>query len=305
LANRPKASISGGEAAFVLQRVEESLRRPFHLPKVRKMSCRAIGNCYNGVILRALGRRMRRLKTRHPRSLPSRSILIVAGALMLIAAFAPRENAQLIAYFNFEGPPTPPYPINMVSDPLGFVSTTLLTNYTTADISAGPGIPLNVDPNDMDPNRTSLGLRRSSLNNGRDFDIQLFSAQGFFQNMTLSFATNGNGNGFTAVQLSYSTNGGATFTAGPSALLTQQPQVVSLAVPVGANNAPLLVLRLAFSGGQSNGNDLQTIVDNIQVNGTIVPEPATIAGGLLGVLGLCWHQRRRLIRLKPLRLRRT
>lgn len=240
---------------------------------------------------------MRKLRIRHPRSLPSRLILIVAGALMLIAAFAPRANAQLIAYFNFEGPPTPPYPVNMMSDvPLGFVSTTLITNYTTADISAGPGIPLNVAPGDVDPNLTSLGLRRSSLNNGRDFDIQLFSAQGFFQNMTLSFATNGAGNGFDSVQLSYSTNGGATFTAGPIALLTQAPQIVSLAVPVGANNAPLLVLRLEFSGARdTSGNDLQTIVDNIQINGTIVPEPTTIAGGLLGVLGLCWFQRRRLI----------
>ena len=239
---------------------------------------------------------MRKLKTRHPRSLPSRLILIVPCALMLIAAFAPRANAQLIAYFNFEGPPTPPYPVNMMSDvPPGFVSTTLITNYTTADISAGPGIDRNVAQGDMDPNLTSLGLRRSSLNNGRDFDIQLFSAQGFFQNMTLSFATNGNGNGFTSVQLSYSTNGGVTFTAGPSMLLTQQPQTVSLAVPAGANNAPLLVLRFEFSGGQSNGNDIQTIVDNIQINGTIVPEPTTIAGGLLGVLGLCWFQRRRLI----------
>jgi hypothetical protein len=231
-------------------------------------------------------------------------ILIVAGALMLIAAFAPSANAQLIAYFNFEGPPTQPYPVNMMSDvPPGFVSTTLITNYTTADITTGPGIPLNVAPGDMDPNLTSLGLRKSGLNNGRDFDIQLFSAQGFFQNMTLSFATNGNGNGFTAVQLSYSTNGGATFTAGPSALLTQHPQIVSLAVPAGANNAPLLVLRFDFTGGQSNGNDLQTIVDNIQINGTIVPEPATIAGGLLGVLGLCWFHRRRLI--SCVRLRRT
>ena len=79
------------------------------------------------------------------------------------------------------------------------------------------------------------------------------------------------------------------------ASLTQLPQIVSLAVPVGANNAPLLVLRLQFSGGQTNDNVLQTIVDNIQINGTIVPEPATIAGGLLGVLGLCWFQRRRLI----------
>ncbi len=29
-------------------------------------------------------------------------------------------------------------------------------------------------------------------------------------------------------------------------------------------------------------------LDNIQINGT-VPEPATVAGGLLGVLGLCWY----------------
>jgi hypothetical protein len=223
---------------------------------------------------------------------------------MLIAAFAPRANAQLIAYFNFEGPPTPPYAVNMMSDvPLGFVSTTLITNYTTADISAGGGIPLNVAPGDMDPNLTSLGLRNSDVNDGRHFDIQLFSAQGFFQNMTLTFATNAAGNGFDSVQLLYSTNGGATpFTAGPSVLLTHQLQLVSLAVPVGANNAPLLVLRLEFSGGH-NGENLQTIVDNIQINGTIVPEPTTIAGGLLGVLGLCWFQRRRLICC--VRLRRT
>ena len=63
------------------------------------------------------------------------------------------------------------------------------------------------------------------------------------------------------------------------------------------------VLRLHFTNGQSNGNDLQNLIDNIQVNGTVIPEPATVAGGLLGVLGLCWHQRRRLI--GSLRLRRT
>jgi hypothetical protein len=72
--------------------------------------------------------------------------------------------------------------------------------------------------------------------------------------------------------------------------------VVSFTVPAAANNAPLLVLRLQFTGGQSSGNNLQDTIDNVQINGTIVPEPATVAGGLLGVLGLCWHQRRRLIR---------
>ena len=76
--------------------------------------------------------------------------------------------------------------------------------------------------------------------------------------------------------------------------------VITLPVPVAANNAPLLVLRLQFSNG-GPGNDLETIVDNIQM--IDVPEPTTVAGGLLGVLGLCWFQRRRLICC--VRLRRT
>ena len=57
---------------------------------------------------------------------------------------------------------------------------------------------------------------------------------------------------------------------------------------------PNLLVRLHFTNGQSNGNNIQNIIDNIQINGTVVPEPATVAGGLLGVLGLCWFQRRRL-----------
>jgi hypothetical protein len=47
------------------------------------------------------------------------------------------------------------------------------------------------------------------------------------------------------------------------------------------------------------GNNAETIIDNVRVDGTIVPEPTTVAGGLLGVLGLCWHQRRRLRSILP------
>ena len=54
-------------------------------------------------------------------------------------------------------------------------------------------------------------------------------------------------------------------------------------------------MRMHFTNGQSNGKNLQNLIDNIQVNGMVVPEPATVAGGLLGVLALCWFQRRRLI----------
>ena len=249
-----------------------------------------------GIVPPTFGEYMQRFNEFPSRGLRLRLPLILTCALLLLAAFAPGANADLIAYFNFEGTPTPPYPVDLTSSSPGVFNTTLTTTYPAGDTSSTSGIPLNVAPGDPDQNLTAFGLMRTEANSPADFDIPLFTAQGFFQNMTVTFATDGRGNGFTGVQLFYSTNGGGTFTAGPSVALTQRQQLVTLAVPVGANNAPSLVLRLQFTGGQSNGNDLQTWIDNIQINGTIVPEPATVAGGLLGVLGLCWLQRRRLIR---------
>jgi hypothetical protein len=250
---------------------------------------------------------MRKFKRFPSRGLRFRSLLILTGALVLLAAFAPRANADLIAYFNFEDSTVggPPDFTSEADQGLG-VATTIVTNYIIADMnSVTPGIPLNVVSGDVDPNNLSIHLFRSGANSPADFDIPLFSSQGFFQDMTVTFAINVQGNGFTAVTLFYSTNGGFTFiNSGNSAsLLTGGVQLITLAVPTAANNAPLLVLRLEFTGGQSNGVNNQDIIDNIQINGTIVPEPATVAGGLLGVLGLCWFQRRRLIR--SVRLRRT
>ena len=82
---------------------------------------------------------------------------------------------------------------------------------------------------------------------------------------------------------------------------TDPGTVITIMIPAGTTiNINNLALRLLFTGGKSNGNDLQFQLDNIQISGTVVPEPATVAAGLLGVLGLCWHQRRRLIRSRAL-----
>jgi hypothetical protein len=268
-----------------------------------------MGTVTNGVILRALGGYMRKFKKRQPRSLPFRSLLIVAGAALLLGAFAPRANADLIAYYNFEGPDTPTFPVNLDSHPPAFFSSgntmTLTFNFPLISLTeVNPGLPQNLFPGDPAPNLTALGLSRSGANSPATFDIPLFSAQGFFETMTLSYAINAQGNGFTMTNLFYSTDGGGTFTLFHSQVIPNAGTIiVSAVVPALANNAPLLMLRIELTGGQSNGGNLQNVMDNIQVNGTIVPEPATIAGGLLGVLGLCWHQRRRLI--SSLRLRRA
>ena len=126
---------------------------------------------------------------------------------------------------------------------------------------------------------------------------------GMYNVTSVSFAWSNAGNGYTSVQLQMSTNGGTTFTTNITGTLTLTGTVFTIAVPAGTTlNINNLALRLLFTGGQSNGADLQFSIDNIQINGT-VPEPATVAGGLLGVLGLCWFQRRRLIR--SVRFRRT
>lgn len=259
----------------------------------------------NGVILRVLGGTLRKFKTRRP----FRLLFILAGALLLLAAFAPSAKADVIAYFNFDDPPVSPQVVDYTSEfdqGLG-INTTITTNYITADSSTvSPGLAANRLVADTDLNIGAAHLFRSGVNDPANFDIPLFSATGFFQDMTVSFGINVQGNGFELVTLFYSIDGGATFiNSGNSAsLLTGGVQTITLAVPVAANNAPLLVLRLQFTGGQSNGVNDQDIIDNILIGGTIVPEPTTIGGGLLGVLGLCWFQRRRLRLLLP-RLRRA
>jgi hypothetical protein len=247
---------------------------------------------------------MPEFKRSRPHALPFRLLLVVAGALMLMAASAPRARADLIAYFNFEdavlgGPPD----FSSDSPPAFLGETTVIgTNINTnAVTTVTPGLSLNRWPTDPDPNNLALGISRSGENSPGNLDIHLPTSGGFFQDMSVSFAIDALGNGYTLAALFYSTDGGVNFTfSGASAIIPNRTRegaiLVTLPVPTAANNVPDLVLRIQFTGGQSSGANLQDVSDNIRVEGTIVPEPTTIAGGLLGVLGLCWHQRRRLIR---------
>ena len=248
-----------------------------------------------------------------------RSLLILGGAFALLAAFAPRAQADCpscIRYYNFEGAPTAPYPVNLDSHIPAFevgagfraflqtgTNPTLAATgpYPVINTTAEAGLPLNVAVGDPGPNLTALGVNRSGTAQ-LYIDIPMFSAVGIYDVTSVSLAVAATGNGYSSVSLMVSTNGGATFTQFGA---SQPPaggggSILTFTLPAGTTlNQPTLILRLAFTGGQSNGSNLQDVIDNIQVNGTIVPEPATVAGGLLGVLGLCWHQRRRLRSILP------
>jgi hypothetical protein len=278
-----------------------------------------MGIVRNGAILRALGGKMRQLNRCQLRALPFRLFLIVASALLLMATFATRANAALIVYFNFEdaideGPPDFTSDIVPANPGGGTVLTTMTTNYTSGQAFAdNPGLSLNRSAGDIDvPPLTGnfdVALSNAGNNNSRHFDFNVFSPQGFYQNMTLSFAVFSITGGFTSVTVQYSTNGGGTFTTFGTATIATNgtPSIKSFAVPALANNQNLLVFRMFFTGGTGTNTSTEyTEFDNLQLTGTIVPEPATVAAGLLGVLGLCFHQRRRLIYFARLpRLRRT
>jgi hypothetical protein len=283
-------------------------RGPACSPKKSKKSlARAIGIVKNGVILRAFGGYMRKLKLR--------PILILGAAFMLFAAFTSRANATLIRYYNFEAPGAP-YGVNLDSQtpavetghPLTLdngIPAPNVNTYPPGNTSVQPGLPLNV-PSGAPPNITSLGFDRSGQS-PLGVEIQMPSAQGIYDVTSVSFAYGSAGNGWSAVQLQMSTNGGVTFNINLSGVIplgATPGTVITFTIPPGTTGGiSNLALRILFTGGQSNGADLQFELDNIQVNGTIVPEPATVAGGLLGVLGLCWFQRKKLIR--SVRFRRT
>jgi hypothetical protein len=261
-----------------------------------------------------LGKYVRKSKIRLPRALPFRLPLVLAGALLLVAALAPTAKADLIVYFNFEhsfdgGPPDFTSVIAPANPGGGVVLTMITTDYTSGEaLSNHPGTSLNRSAGDIDvppltPN-LDVELTNPANNNNRHFDFNVFSSGGFYQDMTLSFAVKTKFGGFTDVTVQYSINGGGTWTT--FGMATLQPNVrllESFSVPAAANNAPNLAFRFFFTGGTATGNFRYTQFDNLQLTGTIVPEPTTVAGGLLGVLGLCWFQRRRLIR--SMRFRRT
>jgi hypothetical protein len=246
------------------------------------------------------------------RTFPS-LLFAVAGALLLLtAALAPSANATVLVYFNFEhttvgGPPD--FFSRTVGPPDfnpggGLVLTTILPIPPLINFGMVDGLLLNRTPGDIDTNvpGVALGMETTPQDNGGALEFQVDTT--FFQNMSLSFAINTQGNGFNMVFVNYSTDGGGTFDPiGSSFIASGGDQLISFAVPVGAEGQSNVIFQLVFDGGTSTGQDLQTVIDNIRLDGIVIPEPATVVGGLLGAFGLGWHQRRRLIR--SVRLRRA
>jgi hypothetical protein len=258
---------------------------------------------------------MRKFKTCRQRALPFRSLLFAAGALLLTTAFLPQASAEfcppgatcsLFTHFNFNGLPDdapPPYTSN------GPAITTLFNDPAQSfpsgqiSIANGQGTTLN---GGGDPAGGALDLRgnTSGLGTSYCFDIGPMNVSGLGQ-LSVSFALKsvGNGGQFRQFSLAWSTTGlpGSWTTFSTQAII--QDGVYHLyTAQLPLTGQTTIYIQFCFTGSTNDANPNNTYIDNIEID-SVIPEPATVAGGVLGVLGLCWHQRRRFAR--SLRLRRA
>jgi hypothetical protein len=230
-----------------------------------------------------------------------------AAALLLAGGLVPRADAVLVTYFNFEdsflgGP------VDTTSDAPGVQSSTLTIDFggtIPPPVSVGglTGMNSNIAPGDTDPNRLAMGFEFTK-DVAPAVDITFSVNTIGLTNLSLSFAINNTGNGFTTATFSYSLDGTTFTTVGGPVTLPPPPgstQIVTFNYPTAVDNQPIVYFRVSLTGGMSEGVNLQSVVDNIQLNA--IPEPATTIGGILGVGGLCWYRRRWLIRF--LRFRRA
>jgi len=249
-------------------------------------------------------------------------LVAAAGALALTAAFVPKANAvtELQVYFNFNSeadkapPPYTSIAVGTYASGEPLQQTTLFSDPTTPFpggqllIDSAAGTTMNQFPADLSGAGGALdvmGQPHGSASTQYCFDIGSFSTVGL-HDLSLSFAikavTTAPGGAFTTLDLAYGTNG-TTWTNFDTIAINQDGtfHIINDNLPTGTNGHSTFFLQFCFSGASNASGHV--FVDNIQVN-SVIPEPTTYLGGLLGLLGvlvLCWYQRQGLMRAPSFR----
>jgi len=166
---------------------------------------------------------------------------------------------------------------------------------------AGTGFSLDVGGNTSNSPSTPFCFTTQAINTMGATDI----------NVTFALESTGNNHQFSELKLSYSTtsqtDNGSNFTQFADIALTTAgvSNFPTFATTGGsftlAAPTTTLFLEFCFFDQSSNAEGNHTFIDNIQVRA--VPEPATVFSGVFAAIGLCWFQRRWLVR--SLRFRRA
>ena len=216
-------------------------------------------------------------------------IITLVGA---IASQGSAAQAALIAYWNFNGlsiatasaPGSGGVPTTISAD--SGAGTVNLTGFLgTVDDFAGSTInALNADPSEESLSLVAAGVSGGPYpGNGSYIDLQVSTAG--YVDPIITFATRGTATGFNSGTWAYSTDGVAfTPLAGNTASVSTAFAVATLDLTgiAGVANKPSLTLRYTVSGATSNSGNNR--IDNLQINATPVPEPATMALAGFGIL---------------------
>ena len=228
-----------------------------------------------------------------------RSVLgITMGVLALMAMAAPSARAALETYYDFEDG-------NFTSDSPGLQPTSIGPVLGSFTFPALTGTTVNA----VTPITTNTALTLHPAGGNGAFTLGGLTTTGL-TDVHLSFAllSAATGGSFTELGLAYSTtgvNGPYTAFAVVANLTSHTDYNPALTFDVSAltggavNGVSGNNLFFAFVFTGATNGDAATFIDNIQV--TAVPEPSSYIGALFGLVGLCWFQRRWLIRFLRLR----
>jgi hypothetical protein len=244
------------------------------------------------------------------------------GSFMLMTLAAPSARAvNILTKFDFDASTFAP------TDTVGYPQNSGQQSppaHLFNEPSAGNGFPsgqIEILPTGGNPGGVLDLSGEANITSGKNYCFVIGGISTTGQtDIMLSFdiASIGNGGQFDTLTVEWGTNTSQTvqptsfpnsITLSPAPTLGTNTNTVTWqstsGTLTGADNLPAgtyLWIEFCFKathGNNATGN--HTFLDNIVVTG--VPEPSTILGGLLGALGLCWSQRRVLVR--SLRLRRT
>lgn len=237
---------------------------------------------------------------------------VFALAITAGAAIASTANADLIAHWNFNDST-----VNTVSAQLGVLNTTA-SDSGSGTLSISPGTSFNTNASGTangvwgtfagstvnavggDPSGGALVLQASLggvaqnpvTSNGAYANFSVGKAS--YSDLSISFAARRTGTGFSSLQVSYSIDGGGSFTnLGGAFNVTTTTTFdlisLSLAGNGAVNAASNIIFRITYDGATGGGGNAR--VDNLQINGTLIPAPASMA--LVGLGGLVAARRRR------------
>jgi hypothetical protein len=233
-----------------------------------------------------------------------------AIALFAVAGLAAVAQADIVAYWNFNGPGSAVNTFNTgqlgtidtaVTTGTGSISLTGLTQNTNTTAAANGnvgsfgGSTTNAVGADVAGFALSItgGIAGAGVVNANGGAVVFaVPTTGFASDLVLTYVTRGTGTGFNSQAWDYSTDGGMTWTAATtfSGALTSTFVLRTVTFPTtGAiyGNANFLARLTVTGASNASGNNR---IDNVRFDATVIPTPG--AAALMGV-GLIAAGRRR------------